>query len=145
VGKDEQGNYLTTGMLGTAPRAEGPGQTAFIQRYQAKYKRLPGIYNANTWDAAALLALAAERAKSGRGEAIKGQILAVANGPGQATSDVCQALALIRQGKPINFQGASSDLSLNASGDVAGSYEVWTFQPNGTIRSLETISVTQSP
>jgi branched-chain amino acid transport system substrate-binding protein/neutral amino acid transport system substrate-binding protein len=145
VGKDERGNFLTTGMLGTAPRAEGPGQTAFIQRYQAKYKRIPGIYNANTWDAVALLTLAAERAKSPHGEAIKGQLLTVANGPGQATSDVCQALAMIRQGKPINYQGASSDLTLNASGDVAGSYEVWTFQPDSTIRSLETITITQSP
>lgn len=145
VGKSDQGQYLTTGMLGTAPQSAGPGQSVFNQRYQAKYKRSPGIYNSNTWDASALLVLAAERSKSGRGEALKEQIRPVANGPGQATSDVCQALTLIRQGKPINYQGASSDLTLNPSGDVGGSYEVWTFQPDGSIRALETIAVTQTP
>jgi neutral amino acid transport system substrate-binding protein len=145
VGKDAQGQYLTTAMLGTAPQSAGPGQTAFTQRYQAKYKRLPGIYNANTWDAAALLVLAAERAKSGQGDKIQPHVRSVANGPGQATTDVCQALDLIRSGKPINFQGASSDLTLDSNGDVTGSYEIWTFQPDGSLKALQTITIDQAP
>lgn len=145
VGKDAQGKYLTTAMLGTAPQSTGPGQTAFNQRYQAKYKRAPGIYTANTWDATALLVLAAEQAKSGEGEKIKAQVLSVANGPGQATTDVCQALQLIRSGKPINFQGASSALTLDRNGDVTGSYEIWTFEPDGQIKALENISIAEAP
>ncbi|MGA0200105.1 MAG: amino acid ABC transporter substrate-binding protein, partial [Prochlorotrichaceae cyanobacterium] len=71
----------------------------------------------------------------------QGQILAVANAPGTEVSDVCQGLALVREGQDINYQGASGDLELDEWGDVAGAYDVWQIQPDGTLAIVETIAV----
>ncbi|WP_254721897.1 hypothetical protein [Kovacikia minuta] len=80
------------------------------------------MYDPNTWDAAALMVLAAEAAKSPTSTAIKENLREVANPPGEAVTDVCQALSLIRAGKKVNYQGASGSVDLNPQGDVTGTY-----------------------
>lgn len=141
VGKTANGKFIAAGMMGTAPAAGGPGIQAFTDLYKSKFNRDPGPYTANSWDAAALLVLAAEAAKNNTGPAIKDQVRNVANPPGEEVSDVCQALALVRQGKDINFQGASGTLDFDAQGDVVGSYDVWTIGEDGTLSIKNTINV----
>lgn len=142
IGKNAAGQYIATGLIGTAASAGGPGLAQFQQAYQAKFKRQPKIYDPNTWDAAALIVLAAEAAKSPTGNALKAQILEVANPPGEVVTDVCQALTLIRAGKPINFQGASGSVDLKPLGDVTGSYDIWTIAPTGQIQTVGAIAIT---
>lgn len=142
VGKNSQGAYIATGLLGTAPTVGGPGLQEFQNRYQARFKQAPKIYDPNTWDAIALLMLAAEMAQSPTGAAIKDQLLEVANSPGEAVTDVCQALSLIRAGQPINYEGVSGSVDLNSLGDVVGSYDVWTIEPTGDLKTIGQISVT---
>lgn len=141
VGKDRQGQYLATGMIGTAPSAGGPALAAFRDRYQAAYNREPSVFDPNTWDAAALIALAAEKAQANSGEAVRDHIRAVASAPGQEVTDVCEALNLIRDGKDINYQGASGTVDLNEDGDVTGSYDVWGIEPDGTLKIQSQIQV----
>ena len=141
VGKNQAGEYLLAGALGTAAKAGGVGLAAFSEQYQAAFNRSPEVYDPNTWDAAALMVLAAEAAQSTQSTALQGQILAVANAPGTEVSDVCQGLALVREGQDINYQGASGDLELDEWGDVAGAYDVWQIQPDGTLAIVETIAV----
>lgn len=142
VGKTQSGTYIAAGLIGTAARAGGPAFQTFEAQYRQQYQRSPKIYDANTWDAAAVLVLAAEAAQATTGEAIQAKIRDVTNSPqGQKVSDVCQALALIRSGKPINYQGASSEVTFNELGDVVGQYDVWTIQPNGTLQVIQTIAV----
>ncbi|HEY9648852.1 MAG TPA: ABC transporter substrate-binding protein [Chroococcidiopsis sp.] len=141
VGKSPDGKFLATGVLGTAPGAGGPGLEAFKTLYSAKFKRDPQVYDPNSWDAAAVIVLAAEAAKATTGEAIKGKVQEVANGPGEEVSDVCQALALVREGKDINYQGASGAVDFNAEGDVVGTYDVWTVNAEGKIEVTSSISV----
>lgn len=141
VGQTADGKYITSGMIGTAPSAGGPGSKEFSDRYKAKFNRDPQVYDPNSWDAAALLALAAEAAKGSTGALIKNKISDVANAPGEEVTDVCKALALVRDGKEINYQGASGTLDLDAQGDVVGSYDVWTVSGTGTIEVKSTISV----
>ncbi|XWK90825.1 MAG: ABC transporter substrate-binding protein [Phormidium sp.] len=142
VGRNAQGGYITTGMIGTSASAGGAALKQFNDRYKTAHNnRQPTVYAPNTWDAAAVLVLAAEAAKSTSGTAIKDKIREVANPPGQNVSDVCQALSLIRQGQQINYQGASGNLDFDSQGDVTGNYDVWTIDKNGQLKVVSTISV----
>ena len=87
------------------------------------------------------MVLAAEAAKATTGPALKDKIREVASAPGQEVTDICQALELVRQGKDVNYQGASGTLELDAQGDVVGSYDVWTIQDNGNLAVKGQISV----
>lgn len=141
IGKNATGAYIATGMIGTAASAGGQGLADFQKQFISQYRQPPKIYDANTWDAAALLVLAAEAAKTPIGEQLKQFMREVANPPGTEVTDVCQALSLIRAGQPINYQGASGSLDLNEQGDVTGSYDIWTITPNGKLQVIGTISV----
>ncbi|MGI0485291.1 ABC transporter substrate-binding protein [Pantanalinema rosaneae CENA516] len=141
IGKNATGVYIATGMIGTAASAGGQGLADFQQRFITQYRQPPKIYDANTWDAAALLVLAAEAAKTLTGEQMKPWMREVANPPGTEVTDVCQALSLIRAGQPINYQGASGSVDLNDLGDVTGSYDIWTIAPDGKLQVIGTIAV----
>jgi ABC-type branched-subunit amino acid transport system substrate-binding protein len=141
VGKDRQGRYLAESVIGTAPQVRGQGFQAFRDRFQQTYKAEPTIYDPNTWDALALIALAAESAQSITGSGIRSKLQGIANPPGQPVMDLCQGLSQVRRGQDINYEGASGTVDLNTNGDVTGNYEVWQIQPDGTLKTLESIRV----
>lgn len=141
VGKDSDGNFVISGVLGTAPSAGGPGLEDFKTVYTAAYNRDPSVFDPNTWDATALLILAAEASGETTGTAIRDAIPTVANAPGTEVTDVCEALELLRQGEEINYQGASGSVDLDAQGDVVGTYDVWTVGDDGAIQVKETINI----
>lgn len=58
-----------------------------------------------------------------------------------AVSDIGTALALIREGKEINYQGASGELTFDGVGDVFGEYCTWQVADDGKITLGETIPV----
>lgn len=144
VGINRQGKYLMEGMVGTAASAGGPAIAAFQKNFETEFGRSSKIYDANTWDAAALLVLAAEASKSVTGTALRDHLREVANPPGEVVTEVCQGLDLLRKGQPINYDGASGTVDMNAEGDVTGSYDVWQVQSDGSLKVIETISVTGS-
>jgi branched-chain amino acid transport system substrate-binding protein/neutral amino acid transport system substrate-binding protein len=141
VGTTPDGAYIIEGVIGTAPSSGGPGLEAFKEIYTTEFDRDPAVFDPNSWDAAALIILAAEAAQANTGAEIKAFISEVANAPGQEVSDVCEALELVRSGEDINFQGASSTVDLDAQGDVAGSYDIWTIGEDGAIEVIDTVSV----
>ncbi len=142
IGKTTAGQYIAAGILGTAPHAGGPALSDFQRLYSQHYQRSPKIYDANTWDAMAVLVLAAEAAKSTAGAAIKNAIQDVANPPGEPVTNVCEALAKVRAGQAIDYQGASSRIDFNALGDVTGGYDIWTIAPDGRLKIIGTIAAT---
>jgi branched-chain amino acid transport system substrate-binding protein/neutral amino acid transport system substrate-binding protein len=141
VGKGSDGQFIVSGVLGTAPSAGGPGLDAFKKTYQAKFNREPNVYDPNSWDAAAVMVLAAEAAKANTGTALKDKIPEVANAPGEEVTDVCAGLAAVREGKDINYQGASGNVDFNEQGDVVGAYDVWTIADDGKLTVENTIEV----
>ncbi|NJR58587.1 MAG: ABC transporter substrate-binding protein [Cyanobacteria bacterium CRU_2_1] len=141
VGKGSDGEFIVSGVLGTAPSAGGPGLDQFKQAYDAKFNREPNVYDPNSWDAAAVLVLASEAAKGNTGAAIKDKIREVANPPGEDVTDVCEALSLVRQGQDINYQGASGTVDFNEEGDVVGAYDIWTITDDGKLEIESTIEV----
>ncbi|MBD1842993.1 ABC transporter substrate-binding protein [Cyanobacteria bacterium FACHB-63] len=136
VGKGQNNRSIVAGALGTVPGASGAGLAAFTKLWEEKQKRPLVAYAPHAWDAAAILALAAQAAKSNTGEAMKDKLREVTNAPGEVVTDVCKGLELLRQGKDINYQGASGDVDIDAAGDVIGSYDVWTVEPDGKLKTI---------
>lgn len=145
VGKNSDGKYVVAGVLGTAAsNAGGPGIDQFKQTYKEKFNRELNVYDPNTWDATAILVLAAEAAKANTGAVLKDKIREVANAPGEEVTDVCQALALVREDKDINYQGASGTVDFDDQGDVIGDYDVWTINDEGKVEVKDTIELGDS-
>ncbi|MBD2021940.1 ABC transporter substrate-binding protein [Leptolyngbya sp. FACHB-36] len=140
VGKSGDGKYILTGAIGTIPGADGKALETLTKLWQAKFNKPPAEYAAQGWDAAALLVLAAQAAKSNTGEAIKGKILDVANGPGKDVSDVCEGLKLLQNGEDINYQGASGNVDIDENGDVSGVYDVWQVEDSGKLKTVSKVN-----
>jgi neutral amino acid transport system substrate-binding protein len=140
IGKTPDGKLILEGALGTVPGAAGKSLETFTKTYKEKNKEAVGAFVAHSYDAAALVAISAEAAKSGSGEAIKSKMLEVANPPGVEVTDVCEALKLVKAGTDIDFQGASSNVDLDEYGDVKGSYDVWTVEPDGKIKVIDKVA-----
>jgi PGF-CTERM protein len=141
VGKDVAGNYIIAGFKGTTPdpRAAGPSYETFKQNYIAEYGREPTTYCSNSYDAAAVVALAIEKAGKAEGTAIRDSIRDIANPPGEEVSDIGEALRLIREGKEINYQGASGEITFDENGDVFGVYCEFTVADDGSVKLGEAI------
>ncbi|HLP90764.1 MAG TPA: ABC transporter substrate-binding protein [Nostocaceae cyanobacterium] len=140
VGKSPDGKYILAGAIGTVPGSNGKGLEAFNKLWQDKKGKPPGEYAPQAWDAAALLALAAQAAKENTGVGIAGKIREVSNAPGVEVTDVCEGLKLLKEGQDINYQGASGNVDIDANGDVIGSYDVWTVGEDGKITVIDKVS-----
>jgi neutral amino acid transport system substrate-binding protein len=140
VGKGADGKYIVSGAIGTVPGSNGKGLDAFTKLWESKKGAPPAPYTAHGYDATALLALAAQSAKENTGVGIASKIREVANGPGEEVSDVCQGLKLLKEGKKINFQGASGNVDIDQNGDVIGVYDVWTVGDDGKIKTIDKVS-----
>ncbi len=140
IGNTPDGKLILAGAIGTVPGASGKSLDTFTKSFKEKTGQDLGAFVPHSYDAAALVAIAAEAAKDGTGEAIKGKIREIANAPGQEVSDVCEALKLVKDGNDINYQGASGDVDLDEFGDVKGNYDVWQVQPDGKITVIDQVS-----
>ncbi|MDD4652849.1 MAG: ABC transporter substrate-binding protein [Methanothrix sp.] len=142
AGKNAKGEYIIAGLQGLAPdqNAGGKAYEAFRDLFKAEYGKEPGVYCSNSYDAVALVALAIEQAKTATGRAIADNLRSVANPPGVEVSDLKEALKLVREGKDINYQGASGDITFDENGDVSGSYTVWTIAQNGSFIQGEKVA-----
>ncbi|MCC5963027.1 MAG: ABC transporter substrate-binding protein [Rhodobacteraceae bacterium] len=111
------------GTVGTLPGAEGDGADAFAALGQANDVVTESSFTGESYDAAALLALAAEAAGEATPEGIAANILNVANAPGEEIlpGELARALEILRDGGEINYVGAT-DVELIGPGEAAGTY-----------------------
>ncbi len=116
------------GSLGDFGESNGKGFKAYVA--EAKTAGFDGTagYSAQGYDAAALIALAMEAAHSTKGSVYKNKIEAIANGPGVKiyAGQLAKGLKLLSEGKPINYQGASSVHLIGP--DSAGTYRIYTIE-----------------
>lgn len=130
------------GTLGTAPGSvDSPQLAAFASAYTNAYAvELPvEPYLAETYDAVAVIALAAAKAGTTTdGVAIRDALRSVANPPGEVVGPgvegIGRALSLIADGSDINYEGASGAVDFDENGDVFGPIEIWEIT-GGEIRS----------
>jgi len=140
IGNTPEGKLILAGAIGTVPGADGKSLDVFTKNFKEKTGQEIGAFVPHSYDAAALVAIAAEAAKDGTGDGIKSKLRDVANAPGQEVSDVCEAIKLVKAGTEIDYQGASGNVDLDEYGDVKGSYDVWEVQPDGKIKVIDRVS-----
>ncbi|MBW4673186.1 MAG: ABC transporter substrate-binding protein [Desmonostoc geniculatum HA4340-LM1] len=140
VGKGSDGKYIASGTIGTVPGSDGKALDALKKLWQEKKNSSPGEFAPQAWDAGALLVLAAQAAKENKGPGIAKHIREVAGGPGTEVTDVCEGLKLLKEGKDINYQGASGNVDVDANGDVIGVYDVWTVGDDGKIKVIDKVT-----
>ncbi|MEL7239888.1 MAG: ABC transporter substrate-binding protein, partial [Planctomycetota bacterium] len=97
------------GSIGAVPGTDSPGVKAFSEMAtSAGFKA--GPFAAESYDAAALIMLAMEAAKSSESAKLKDAVLDVANAPGEKIfpGELGKAIKLIGEGKDIDYVGASA-------------------------------------
>ncbi|MDZ8189000.1 MAG: ABC transporter substrate-binding protein [Nostoc sp. ChiSLP02] len=140
VGKGSDGKYIVSGTIGTVPGSDGKALEAFKKLWQEKKGGSPGEFAPQSWDAAALLVLAAQAAKENTGSGIAKHIREVSSGPGTEVTDVCEGLKLLKKGEDINYQGASGNVDVDPNGDVVGVYDVWAVGDDGKIKVIDKVT-----
>jgi branched-chain amino acid transport system substrate-binding protein len=124
---------------GTLTKAHGtiPGTTAGEDFKKELLKVDPAlkdfIYAGESWDAANLIALAAEAAKSTKGVDIAKQLQAVSK-DGEKCFSFASCVTLLREGKDIDYDGQSGPVSFADSGDPSeATIGVYEYKEDNTI------------
>ncbi|WP_020560765.1 ABC transporter substrate-binding protein [Thiofilum flexile] len=118
LGKDMEGSF------GTMAGGEYAGSEAWNKIAEsAKIDPKGGPYRAESYDAAAVLALAMQAAKSTDRAAIIAKIKEVANAPGEKIlpGELGKGLKILADGGDIDYVGATN-IEFDDVGDVPGSY-----------------------
>jgi len=126
------GAQYLNGAFGTVPQAaDTEGLRVFREAYTAEYGELPGKpYYDTAYDAAMVIALAAQKAGSNDPAAIRDNLRAVANPPGETVlpGEWEEAMKLLADGQDINYEGASGSIDFDENGDVPGTIGHWEIQ-----------------
>lgn len=114
------------GAYGTVA-ASGFCAAEFDADYNAAFGASTVPYNYNAYDAIMLIALAMLRAGDASGPAIRDNLRAVANPPGEPIyyGEWAKAVALLNAGEDIDYQGVSGLVDFKDTGDVAGGILIW--------------------
>ena len=141
------GADLLNGFKGTAPSA-GPGSDAlgaWDAAYTAEHGELPTRpFVREAYDATIAIALAAAKAGSLDGEALRDALVEVSSPDGDVVipsdESIAAGLATVASGGDVNYEGAATTLDWNAAGDVTtGFVGIWTFE-DGAIVEIESIA-----
>lgn len=110
-------------VMGTVPGAEGDNTTKFNEMFAAAAGDGSGPYRGESYDAAALIILAMQKAGSADRASIAGNIMDIANAPGEpiGPGELGKALELIAAGTDIDYVGASN-VEFTPVGEAAGTY-----------------------
>ena len=130
--------------MGTAPgTAGGDPFVIFSSDYKAEYGTLPPLpFITNAYDGAAVVGLAAFAAKV-KGlpltpSNIRDELRNVANPPGHVImpGEFKKAFDMLKEGKPINYEGAAGAVDFDKNGDVVTPIEVWKYNSKGQITTV---------
>jgi branched-chain amino acid transport system substrate-binding protein len=112
------------GMIGTKPGTpEIPGADLYTILASVEGLDPTSIFAPQAYDAAFILALAIQQKGSADRDGMSEAVRAVSSAPGEVIlpGEWSKAVALLAEGKDINYEGASGQQEFDAAGDVAGS------------------------
>jgi branched-chain amino acid transport system substrate-binding protein len=119
IGKDLEGT------IGTLPGSESAGAAKFKEVATAGgLAKNDGPFMPESYDAAALMILAMQAAKSTDRAAIQSKMMDVANAPGEKIlpGELAKALEILKSGGQVDYEGASN-VTMTEVGEAAGSYK----------------------
>jgi branched-chain amino acid transport system substrate-binding protein len=143
VAKNVGNQYVNNDYGTVAANANQKLAGWFKKHYKAKFGQMPPKpYIDTDYDAVVLTALAMAKGGATTREAIYKNLRAVANPPGIKVEpwNLAKAFRLIKEGKAINYEGASGSCDFNKYGDVPGSFEVWKFS-DGAIKTVKYVKI----
>ena len=115
------------GSIGTVPWAQGAGADAFAAITAAAGINGDSSYTRESYDAAALMAMAMMKGGAASPDAITANLLDVANAPGEPIlpGELGKAMDILAGGGDVDYMGASG-VELIGPGEAAGSYRYYT-------------------
>lgn len=122
------------GAYGTS---SGTNPTPSTDYFMKNYKEFSGIEPTNpaadrAYDAGAIVGLAIAQAGKAESAAIKDAIPKVLDPKGEVIhagkDEFTKALALIKEGKPIKYEGVIGPVSFDQYGDITGPFRLWRIQ-----------------
>lgn len=111
------------GTVGSIPWSEGDGTDAFNALAEAAGLDPNSSYTRESYDAAALIALAMQKGGSADRAAVAANLLDVANAPGEKIlpGELAKGLKILAEGGDIDYVGATN-VELIGPGEAAGTY-----------------------
>ncbi|WP_028956582.1 ABC transporter substrate-binding protein [Sulfitobacter sp. 20_GPM-1509m] len=112
------------GSYGAYPGTDSEGAAKFLELATAAGFDGTGAFAPESYDAAALIMLAMQAANSMDSADFKDKVMDVANAPGEKIypGELAKALELIKEGKDVDYEGASA-VELIGPGESAGNYQ----------------------
>lgn len=117
------------GSFGTVPWAQGQGHDDFVKEAKANKVNPNTSYTGESYDAAALIALAMQAAGTTDPSKVKDKVIEVANGPGTKIypGQLGKALKILKSGGKVDYVGATN-VNLIGPGEAAGTYRDYTIK-----------------
>ncbi len=128
---DRQGQVA---LAGAFLDRQGPAWTSVLEPLHSQQREEPlaldptaDLIAAASYDAMAVLALALEGRTTNPDASLKDAIIAVSAPPGQTflPDGLAQALEAVREGKDIDYDGASGPIDLDAKGEPVSLIAIW--------------------
>ena len=141
MGLSKASKYLT-GMSGTTPFSTA--NTAFLNAYQAVWNTRTALpASPAMYDAVVIAALAMTAAHSSNPVVWRPYITKISNPPGTDCYTYPSCVKLLKQGKKINYQGASGNEDFNQYHNVFTPFQVVQFTTSGALHSVYSISTSE--
>ena len=115
--------------------SSGTSKTASTDYFYGAYEAFSGGIKPDapaadrSYDAGAIVALAIAKAGKGDAAAIKAAIPEVVSAKGEPVhagkEEFAKALALIKEGKPVKYEGVIGPVSFDQYGDITGPFRLW--------------------
>ena len=117
------------GSFGDVPGTDSPGAATFVEMATAAGFEGTSSFTGESYDAAALIMLAMQAAKSSSSADFKDKVMDVANAPGEPIypGELAKGLELIAAGTDIDYVGATA-VELIGPGESAGNYREYEFK-----------------
>lgn len=117
------------GSFGDVPGIDSPSYGKFLEMAEAAGFDGTSATTGESYDAAALILLAMQSAKSSNATEFKEKVVEVANGPGEKIypGEIAKGLRLLGEGKPIDYEGVTG-VTLIGPGEASGSYRIYTIK-----------------
>jgi ABC-type branched-subunit amino acid transport system substrate-binding protein len=144
--RDVGPRYLNDAFGTSSGTTKTPSTEHFVKAYPA----MSGGFDANApaadraYDAAAILGLAVAQAGKFEAAAIRDAIRKVTGSDGEVIyagpEGFKKALQLIKDGKPVRYEGVIGPVSFDQYGDITGPFRLWRIQ-NGEITTVGQMGV----